>query len=96
MLSARDRSRRSTYRKSGNAGRNSIIGPRLVGTDLSLIKTLKATERMGAELRWEVFNAVNHPIFGLPNASLTSATYGAISSTIVDSRQMQLALRITF
>jgi hypothetical protein len=80
----------------GNDGRNNIIGPGLVETDLSLTKTIKATERLGAELRWEVFNAANHPIFGLPNATLSSATYGSISSTVVDSRQVQVALRITF
>jgi hypothetical protein len=80
----------------GNDGRNNIIGPGLIETDLSLTKTIKATDRLGAELRWEVFNAANHPIFGLPNATLSSATYGSISSTIVDSRQMQVALRITF
>ena len=39
---------------------------------------------------------MNHPIFGVPNATLSSAAYGQISSTIVDSRQMQVALRITF
>lgn len=80
----------------GNDGRNNIIGPGLIETDLSLSKTIKATERLGAELRWEVFNAANHPIFGLPNATLSSAAYGSISSTVVDSRQMQVALRITF
>jgi hypothetical protein len=80
----------------GNDGRNNIIGPHVVDTDLSLTKGIKATERLGAELRWEVFNALNHPIFGVPNATLSSAAYGAISSTIIDSRQMQVALRITF
>src|SRR5260370_32954854 len=80
----------------GNDGRNNIIGPHVIETDLSLTKTIKATDRLGAELRWEVFNAANHPIFGVPNATLSSAAYGNISSTIVDSRQMQVALRIKF
>jgi hypothetical protein len=80
----------------GNDGRNNIVGPRLIETDLSLTKTIKATERVGAILRWEVFNAANHPIFGLPNATLSSAAYDTISSTVVDSRQMQVALRVTF
>lgn len=80
----------------GNDGRNNIIGPHLVETDLSLTKAIRATERLGAELRWEVFNALNHPIFGLPNATLSSAAYDTISSTVVDSRQIQVALRITF
>lgn len=80
----------------GNDGRNNIIGPHVVETDLSLSKAFRTSEHAGAELRWEVFNAANHPIFGLPNATLSSAAYGQISSTIIDSRQMQVALRLTF
>ena len=80
----------------GNTGRNTIVGPGVIETDLSLTKNVKVTERVNAELRWELFNAANHPIFGVPNASLASSTYGMISSTKIDSRQMQLALRLTF
>ena len=80
----------------GNDGRNNIIGPNVMVTDMSVTKSIKATERFGAELRWEVFNATNHPIFGVPNATLSSAAYGQISSTVIDSRQMQVALRISF
>jgi hypothetical protein len=80
----------------GNDGRNNIIGPNVMVTDMSVTKSIKATERFGAELRWEVFNATNHPIFGVPNATLSSAVYGQISSTVIDSRQMQVALRISF
>jgi hypothetical protein len=80
----------------GNDGRNNIIGPGIVETDLSLTKTIKATEHFGAQLRWELFNAANHPIFALPSATLSSATYGQLSSTIIDAREMQLALRLTF
>jgi hypothetical protein len=80
----------------GNDGRNNIIGPNIRETDLSLTKNIKMTERYGAELRWEVFNATNHPIFGVPNSTLSSASYGMISSTVIDSRQMQVALRLTF
>lgn len=80
----------------GNDGRNNIIGPGIIETDLSLTKTIQATERFGAQLRWEVFNATNHPIFGVPNASLASAAYGQISSTIIDAREMQIGLRLIF
>jgi hypothetical protein len=80
----------------GNDGRNNIIGPGIVETDLSLTKTMRFTERVGAELRWEVFNAGNHPIFGVPSATLSSAAYGQISSTIIDSREMQVAVRLIF
>ena len=48
------------------------------------------------EFRAEVFNAANHPILGLPNINLSNAAYGRITSTRIDSRQIQLALRFTF
>ena len=80
----------------GNAGRNTLTGPRVVDLDLSLMKRFRITERLGSELRWDVFNVANHPIFSTPNANLSSAAYGSISGTVIDSRQMQLALRVNF
>jgi len=80
----------------GNARRNSIIGPRLVDLDMSLMRSIPLGERVVSELRWDVFNVANHPILGLPNATLSSPAYASISSTRVDSRQMQLSVRIVF
>jgi hypothetical protein len=80
----------------GNSGRNNVTGPGLTELDLSMMKRFRITERVGSELRWDVFNVANHPNFASPNANLSSAAYGTISSTVVDSRQMQLALRISF
>lgn len=80
----------------GNAGRNTIIGPGLVQLDMSLMKTITVRERVATQLRWDVFNVANHPIFGLPNTTLNSKFYGQVSNTIVDSREMQVSLRIAF
>ena len=80
----------------GNAGRNIVEGPGEVDLDMSLMKTIPIGERVATELRWEVFNVANHPIFSLPNGTFNSTTFGAISSTKVDSREMQIAARIVF
>jgi hypothetical protein len=80
----------------GTAGRNTIIGPGLVELDMSLMKTIPFGERVASQLRWDVFNVANHAIFALPNGTANSTTFGAISSTIVDSREMQVSLRIVF
>ena len=48
------------------------------------------------EVRAEVFNVANHPIWALPNVNLSNAAYGRITSTRIDSRQIQLALRFAF
>jgi len=48
------------------------------------------------QFRWEAFNALNHPVWGLPNASLSSVNFGRISSTNGTLRQMQFALKYVF
>jgi hypothetical protein len=80
----------------GTASRNTINGPGLVQLDTSLMKSIVFADRVATQFRWDVFNAANHPIFGLPNATLNSASYGQISNTAVDSREMQVSLRVVF
>ena len=48
------------------------------------------------QFRWEAFNVVNHPRWGLPNTSVTSTYYGRIISTNGTMRQMQFALKYVF
>jgi len=69
----------------GNCGRNSLRGPRFVQWDANLNKTTKITERISIQLRWEVFNVLNHPNFGpTPTTSgrtTTSSSFSTYSST---------------
>lgn len=54
----------------GNAGRNSIYGPKLTTVDLSLFKNFKVTrisEAFNMQFRAEFFNILNHPNFTAPN-----------------------------
>ncbi|MCA2971220.1 MAG: hypothetical protein INH43_22100, partial [Acidobacteriaceae bacterium] len=80
----------------GNAGRNTIIGPGLVNWDFSVLKEFRFSEKRDLEFRWEIFNLPNHPLWGIPGATVGAPTYGVISDTRADNRQMQLALRLTF
>jgi hypothetical protein len=80
----------------GNDSRNNVIGPGVVDLDMSLMKTIPFGERVATQLRWEVFNVANHPIFALPNGTLNSTAFGTISATKVDNREMQVAARIVF
>ena len=80
----------------GDAGRNIIQGPGIINVDLSLAKRVSMGGPRHLEFRAEVFNAANHPIFGFPNTNLSNAAYGRITSTRIDSRQIQLALRFAF
>ena len=133
----------------GNLGRESLEGPGLGQLDFSLVKDTKAGflgEAGSIQFRVEVFNLLNRPNFGLPNAtvfpttinfqgagavipycalgttatatggkcnlqggnsiypgssSTTTAatpvgTVGQITNTVTSSRQIQLALKISF
>jgi hypothetical protein len=53
----------------GNAGRNSIIGPGIIGLDFSVFKNnyiRKISESFNIQFRMEVFNILNHPNFAVP------------------------------
>lgn len=51
----------------GNLGRNTLIGPKLVDFDFSLIKQFILGEQRRLDFRTEVFNIFNHPNFAVPN-----------------------------
>lgn len=80
----------------GNAGRNLLAGPDLVNLDFSLFKDFAIRERARFQLRGEFFNTLNHPSFSNPGAVLGSATFGDITSTSNNNREIQLAAKLTF
>jgi hypothetical protein len=58
----------------GTCGRNAFRGPGFRQWDFNLVKTTKITERMSIQVRFEVFNLLNHPNFNsLPSSSSLSA-----------------------
>ncbi len=64
--------------------------------DLSLFKHFTITERLTLEFRAESFNAFNTPAFGGPNASVTSSSFGVITTQANAPRQNQMALKLIF
>jgi hypothetical protein len=81
----------------GNAARNSIIGPPGFYLDFSAHKDFRMPkEGHTLQFRWEAFNALNHPAWGLPNTNLSSPQFGRITSTNGSMRQMQFALKYNF
>jgi hypothetical protein len=79
----------------GVLGRNTFIGPGFANLDLGIVKDFAPQERYKAQLRFEMFNSLNHANFNLPAASRTSGTFMQIT-TAGDPRILQLALRFAF
>ena len=86
----------------GDLGRDAITGPGFLNTDFSVTKNTKITERFNLQFRSEMFDLWNHPNFGNPVLTVTSASFGRIQATrfptgdFGSSRQMQFALKLIF
>jgi len=80
----------------GTLGRNSLNAPALYNLDLSAAKRFRFGESRELQFRTEFFNALNHPEFGLPNATVGVAGAGTIATTQRANRQIQFALRLQF
>lgn len=80
----------------GNVGRNTLVGPQTQLFDFALYKTFAFTESVNTQIRWEVFNLANHPVFGQPSGNASSGSVASITSLSADPRVMQFALRLNF
>jgi hypothetical protein len=93
----------------GDTPRNFLTAPGLSQWDLTLAKNTKIGERLNVQLRWEVYNILNHANFSrfsLDNG-INSGTFGHLTETpdvaagnpvIAQGgpRNMNLGLKITF
>jgi hypothetical protein len=95
----------------GNAGRNAIVGPGIVAFDAEVHKQfhIPRTERHTLQFRFEAFNVLNHPNWGMPSLNVLSGAarsglastaahqnFGVVSSTSTAMRQVQLGLKYSF
>jgi hypothetical protein len=79
----------------GSASRNPVRGPSYRDVDLALVRRLPVRARQAIEVRAEVFNLLNTPNLGAPNAVAGAANFGTIT-TALDPRVIQLALKVVF
>ena len=85
----------------GNAGYNTLRGPGDTNLDMSLFRDFKIKERFAIQFRAEALNLSNTPHFSTPQGSVTSATFGQITSTttvsrLIDPRYLRFGLKIKF
>jgi hypothetical protein len=82
--------------RQGTAGRNSLRGPNLWESDLSLAKNLLSGEHRSLEIRADAFNVFNHANLALPNSTIDVSGAGQITAIQVPMRQMQFGLHFHF
>jgi hypothetical protein len=90
----------------GNAGRNTLIGPRLVNVDFSVTKNTPITrisETFNVQFRAEIFNIFNHSNFvppeptngaGVFNEDGTNGANGFMDSLATQPRDVQFAIKV--
>ncbi len=88
----------------GNLGRDVVIGPGLFNMDFSVFKNnfvRAVSETFNIQFRAEMFNILNHTNFA-PSGNLSpfnadgtpTSSFGQLTSTQTDNRQIQLALKV--
>jgi hypothetical protein len=83
----------------GNSATGLVDGPPQANMDLAVSKAVPLNWPMkesSLQFRAEFYNAFNHPQFANPDVNFTSPTFGVISSTAVNPRVGQLALKLLF
>jgi hypothetical protein len=89
----------------GNSGVGIVRGPGQANFDFSMTKMLTITEKQKLQFRAEFFNLFNHPQFAIPLVNTptdqalypnNTALFGVITSTSVNPRLIQFALRYSF
>lgn len=86
----------------GDLGRNTLTRPGISTVDFSLVRNFKFHEAVTTQFRLEMFNALNHTNFSVPNTTVFDANgnvpsaAGTITSTSTTSRQIQAGLKINF
>jgi hypothetical protein len=61
--------------------RNNFTGPHYFNMDASLFRNFKIMERLTLAVGAQAFNVLNHPNFGLPDATLGDSTFGQVLGT---------------
>ena len=79
----------------GNAGLNNLRGPGFQNWDVALFKNFRLTEKIGAQLRGEAFNFLNHPLLNNPTTNPRSGDFGRVTSKY-NERNLQVGLKILF
>ena len=79
----------------GTLGIRTIEGPARLDFDLNLTKRVRIDERRDVELRADIVNVLNHPVFTRPETNINSPSFGRMSSAL-EGRRFTLGARLNF
>jgi hypothetical protein len=83
----------------GDSATGIVDGPGQANLDFALTKSMRLkwpTDGSSLQFRGEFYNAFNHPQFANPDTNFSSPTFGVITSTSVNARVGQLAIKLVF
>jgi Carboxypeptidase regulatory-like domain len=81
----------------GNSGVGIVRAPKYGNLDLSLGKKFPLAGSKYVDFRAEFFNVLNHPSFSPPARNFSDlTTFGRITSTVSQSRNLEFALKFVF
>lgn len=85
-------------RHGESGGRNIFRSPSFVSFDMGLSKKFRMpwSESHLLSLRVDAFNVFNQNSFSVPNLGFGSSTFGRITSSLSDPRELQFAVRYDF
>ena len=91
------------YPRHGEIGnRNVLRSTPFWNTDLAILKNFNLPwEGKRIQIRWEMYNAFNHHVYGLPAVALVRTTplpaaFGQVTGSASTAREMQFAFRFEF
>jgi hypothetical protein len=80
----------------GYQQRNDLFGPPFNDLDFALLKDFSLSERYKLQFRAESYNTINHASFGTPSSYITTGSYGQLTYTSNNNREIQFALKFLF
>ena len=87
----------TAVRTYGNCANNTVRGPGSKSMNLSVFRSIPLGAARRAEIRVETFNLFNWVNYGFPAANISNlGTFGRITSSIGDQREVQLAVKFYF
>ena len=80
----------------GNLARNSFRKDGTMNFNLAISRTFAMSGDQTLLFRTEFINAFNHPQFSPPNERMAAESFGQITNTQNDGRNVQVSLRFSF